>query len=268
MTPATAPWGRDIHRDPGARRAAALRRRAHALTRSFLMVVPAPAHCRPAAYQLFAATLPHLDSTEGLVAAATALSMHELENATPADVEHSLQRMADTVRGRLSSGNESALLAHVHHHLFEELGFRGNTTDYYNAANSYLPVVLETRTGLPITLALVYKVVMEKLGARVIGINAPGHFLARVELASGPMLVDTFAGGQVLTFDEACERSAQAIQQPLPLTAASLPVATHRQWIGRMLRNLYTVFLRTERPEDLSAIVELCRLLNADSGVA
>jgi regulator of sirC expression with transglutaminase-like and TPR domain len=77
----------------------------------------------------------------------------------------------------------------------------GNATDYYNPRNSYLPLVLKTREGLPITLTLVYKCVLDGLGLTVHGINAPGHFMAGVESADADgaeparMLVDPFEGG-------------------------------------------------------------------------
>ena len=69
--------------------------------------------------------------------------------------------------------------------LFEEEGFAGNLERYYNALNSYLPVVLNARRGLPIVLGLIYKAVGESAGLLVEGINAPGHFLVRIETDSG-----------------------------------------------------------------------------------
>ena len=71
-------------------------------------------------------------------------------------------------------------MAHLHDVLFDVVGFVGNVDDYYNPANSYLPNVLRTRRGLPITLVLIYKCVAEQLGLTVRGINSPGHFLASV----------------------------------------------------------------------------------------
>ena len=64
-----------------------------------------------------------------------------------------------------------AVLAHLHEVLFDEEGFAGNVDDYYNVANSYLPVVLETRRGIPISLTLLYKLVAERLGLPVQGVK-------------------------------------------------------------------------------------------------
>ena len=79
------------------------------------MPVPAPTYCRPEAYELFAAAVPQLETEYGLLMASVALSMHELSGIEPDQVDRSLQRMADTVRSRVHSDNESAILAHAHH---------------------------------------------------------------------------------------------------------------------------------------------------------
>ena len=115
--------------------------------------------------------------------------------------------LAETVRRRVHSTNVDAKLAHLHDVLFDVVGFSGNVEDYYNPANSYLPEVLRTHRGLPITLVLIYKCVAEQVGLVVRGINSPGHFLAAVKSAatdreptkrSDWMYVDPFYGGELL----------------------------------------------------------------------
>ena len=76
------------------------------------------------------------------------------------------------------------------------------------------------------------------------------------------MIVDPFDCGKALTASEACQRAAASVRKPLEIAEDMLPLATHRQWVGRMLRNLYAVFMRSARQEDLGAVVELGRLLN------
>ena len=65
---------------------------------------------------------------------------------------------------RVRGNQQQALLAHLHQFLFEEQGFAGNSNDYYNPFNSYLPALLQTKLGLPISLSLIYKLVAERLG--------------------------------------------------------------------------------------------------------
>lgn len=230
------------------------------------MDLPDPVFCRPQAYRLLAEQLPVLETTNGLVRAATALAMHELDDADPRLVDRQITDLVDVVRGRVRSSDIQAVLAHAHDVLFEEVGFVGNATDYYNPRNSYLPMVIKTRQGLPITLTLIYKAVLERLGVRVMGINAPGHFMAGVELAEANgsptlMLVDPFHGGKVLSREEALELVEQVQPAIRHHPDAALQPATHRQWLLRMLTNLMMVFDRLGRRESMGAMAEMQALV-------
>jgi regulator of sirC expression with transglutaminase-like and TPR domain len=223
--------------------------------------MPAPSACRPEAFALFANQLDELETTNGLFRASVAISMHALPHVVLLEVERRVSRLADQVRQRVSSNNRAALTAHLHHELFERNGFRGNVDDYYNPMNSFVPVVLETGLGIPISLALIYKVVATRLGLRVEGINAPGHFLVSVADSSRPMIVDPFFDGQMLTRDEAFERMEQATGRSVSRTEQNLMPATHRQWIGRMLQNLVSIYAASGQSEDVAAMSELSGLL-------
>lgn len=221
-----------------------------------------PEHCRPAAFQLFAEQIPVLDTTEGLLNAAIAISMHGLEDVNPVRIEQQLQEMADQVSSRVSGTQPQALLAHLHDFLFDEYAFRGNAEDYYSADNSYLSRVLDSRNGIPITLCLIYKTVAERIGLRVEGVNAPGHFLARVFSHDDTMIVDPFFLGSVLTEAESFERVEQVTGRAVPRSDQYLAPATHAQWLSRMLVNLQHVFATHERHVDLAAMSELQTLLD------
>lgn len=221
-----------------------------------------PVICRPEAYHLLAHELRSLNSTEALVRAAVAVSMHRLG---PLDIDRvfdTLRGYADVVRSRVRSRHVAAVLAHLHQVLFEDAGFRGDRRDYYDPRNSYLPEVLKRRVGIPITLTLIYKAVGEQVGLRVEGVNAPGHFLARVYDSSGPILIDPFFRGQMLKPEEALDRLAQITGRSAAGTRNPLPTATHRQWLGRIIANLQTVFTATKQQRDLAAMNELQKLLN------
>lgn len=221
-----------------------------------------PEHCRPAAFQLFAEQIPVLDTTEGLLNAAIAISMHGLDDVDPAGIEHQLQDMADQVSSRVRGTQTQALLAHLHHFLFEEEAFRGNSEEYYNSDNSYLSMVLASRSGIPITLCLIYKIVAERVGLRVEGVNAPGHFLARVFSEDDTMIVDPFFLGSVLTESEAFDRVEEVTGRAVPRNNEYLGAATHPQWLSRMLFNLQHIFATQERRSDLAAMSELQSLLD------
>jgi regulator of sirC expression with transglutaminase-like and TPR domain len=220
-----------------------------------------PVHCRGAAHQLFRAQLRDLDAPGALLRAAVAISMHELEGVTPAAVEARLDAYARTIRERVTTGTPAAYLAHLHALLFDEEGFCGDETAYYDPQNSYVPVVLERRRGLPIALTLVYKEVGERVGLSVQGVNAPGHFLAAVEADGRRMLVDPFGAGRVLTRDEAFARIARVSGRALPASDDLLRPATPRQWLARMIQNLLHVFSTRDRDADVAAMLELRDLL-------
>jgi regulator of sirC expression with transglutaminase-like and TPR domain len=233
-----------------------------------------PAYCRAAAYAAFAEQLPHIETTRGLFRAAFAIAQHERPTANLAQAEVAVGQLVETVRRRVHTPNADAKLAHLHDVLFDVIGFRGNVEDYYDPANSYLPEVLRTRRGLPITLVLIYKCVAEGVGVTVHGINSPGHFLAAVECAdasspransSSLMYVDPFYGGGLLTEDDVYQRIAEATGRAIPPTPEWLVPATGRQWLARMLANLQAVFASTGRERDLLAMQELQALLESSA---
>lgn len=227
-----------------------------------------PAYCRPQAYLAFAEQLPHLETTRGLFRAAFAIAQHDRPTADVDQAEHVVASLAEAVCRRVHSTNQQARLAHLHDVLFEVIGFRGNTSDYYDPANSYLPDVLRTRRGLPITLVLVYKCVAEGVGLRVQGINSPGHFLAAVETgnttsANGDwMYVDPFYGGELLHEPDILRRISESTGREASLSPELLAPATGHQWIARMLANLQATFATLGRERDLLAMQELQVLLD------
>ncbi|MEM8947107.1 MAG: transglutaminase-like domain-containing protein [Planctomycetota bacterium] len=218
-------------------------------------------YCRPAAIELFAEQLRSLDSTNGLFRAAFAIALHERPEASLVEVETVLENLADTVTRRVQSRSPDALLAHLHDVLFDVFGLRGNVEDYYNPTNSYLPEVLRTKQGLPIVLVLVYKCVAERLGLVVHGVNAPGHFLAEVEVGTDASYIDPFFGGSLLSRDDIAHRIQQATGMDVRPNQSLLGRATHRQWLARMLNNLQAAFARLGQDRDVLAMQELQELL-------
>lgn len=225
------------------------------------MIQPPPRYCRPRAYAAFAEHVTALPSTDALVGAATAIAMHALDDVHPGAVAEQVEALAVQVSRRLATGSRRALMAHLHHVLFEEAGFEGNRLDYYDPANSYLPRVLATRRGIPITLALVYKAVAEQVGMPVDGVGAPGHFLVRVEDDAGQLLVDPFHGGRVLSGEDAYEVMEGALGAAVPRSPELLgPVGPH-EWLARILRNLEAIHTRRAQPRDAAAMGEMRRLV-------
>lgn len=231
-----------------------------------------PMHCRLDAFTTLRDQLPALETTDGLVRAAVAVSMHQRGDADPTAVQTELDDLADQVLERVFGDDPRALVAHTHHVLFEEARFRGNLGGYDDPNNSYLSHVLRTRLGLPITLVLIYKAVLERVGVPAVGINAPGHFLAGVPaVAVGALanrqalaFIDPFAGGRLLGRDEALQRVIKSAGGDLLLDENTdlLPVATHKQWLMRIIRNLCHGFERRGLADDRHAMDEMLRLVD------
>ena len=125
--------------------------------------------------------------------------------------------------------------------LAEELVFSGNTEDYYNERNSLLPCVLDSRKGIPISLALVYILVGQRAGAPVEGVNLPGHFLAR----HNGVIFDPFHRGRILARRD-CEEILR--RQNQRLEDWHLAAAKPRQMLARILANLLYVHHRCGNP--------------------
>ena len=144
------------------------------------MKPPIPLCCSPHAFAMMVRQSSAINSPDALLEGALAIAAHQIPVDT-GEVDRILQSYADTIRARVRGTQQQALLAHLHEYLFDELGFAGNTDDYYNPENSYLPCVLKTKRGLPIALSLIYKTVAERIGLRCFGIGLPGHFVVAVE---------------------------------------------------------------------------------------
>ncbi len=210
---------------------------------------------------MLAAQRPHLETRQGLLRGAVAIAMHARTDTGPAPVEAEIEGYAEAVRRRIRSDDSRARLAHLHEVLFDHAGFTGNTEHYYDPRNSYLPDVLETKRGIPITLSLLYALVADRVGVAAVGVNAPAHFLVEVRLSGERMLIDPFFGGQLLTRTEAFHRIAQLTGAHVPHTDELLPVATHRDWLLRMLRNLVNIFSHRGDADALAAMLEMQALL-------
>ncbi|MEM1212937.1 MAG: transglutaminase family protein [Planctomycetota bacterium] len=242
-------------------------------------------YARPEAVAALHDALPSLDTTTGLLHAAIAVAYHIEPDRSHRDAERLADHLDDTVGSILEtcqSGARQALLAHAHERLFQDLGLRGAQEDYHHPRNSSIFHVMDHHTGLPILLVLFYKAVLDALEVPTVGINAPGHFLAGVcetddAAADGPhhlqdpsafTLIDVFNQGRLLSHAEA----RHAITASLDLHAGTghpglignpLPIASHSDWLLRILRNLINSYRQQGEPENVLAIAELQQLVEA-----
>lgn len=179
------------------------------------------------------------------------------------EVDEVIGRMAVDVRSRLHSRQTDALIAHLHHVLFDELGFEGNTVKYHDPDNSSIARVLETKRGLPITLSLIYKLVAERVGIGTHGLGLPGHFCVMVETPPSTMIVDPFYGGRVMNMDEVHQRVLDTYGAVDSIEEYMQPVSG-RHWLTRIMQNLMHTCAEREDLLKVSALLELEMVLWTD----
>ncbi len=140
-------------------------------------------------------------------------------------------------------------MAAINRHLFEELGYSGDHEQYYDPRNSYLNQVFERRLGNPISLAMVQMEVARRLGVPLDGVSFPGHFLVRLPVDDGLLVMDPFNGGRPLGADELRERARPHLGGDIPDDNALLRIldpASHRAILVRVLRNLHGVYVERD----------------------
>jgi len=154
------------------------------------------------------------------------------------------------------SSDPHRLIQAIDHELFYVQGFHGNTNRYSDPENSYLNRVIDRRTGIPITLSLVYMEVATRVGLRCDGVGYPGHFIVRCGEPDQAMYVDPFHQGTQLDREELL-----AGLRSWPLGAASpesfLAAITRRQFLQRMLNNLRGVFSETRDYNRWHSVLDL-----------
>ena len=158
-----------------------------------------------------------------------------------------LQSHAEELRGEIDAIEPLPLkMQAINRHLFEELGYAGNHDEYYDPRNSYLNEVFERRLGNPISLAMVQMEVARRLGMPLDGVSFPGHFLVRLPVDDGVLVMDPFNRGRPLDEDELRQRARPHLGGEMPDDEALYRIlhpATHRAMLTRMLRNLHGVYV-------------------------
>lgn len=208
--------------------------------------------------RLLHATLRGTDNQIDLVVAALAIAWEDLGAV---DVEHCLRHLdnlaamarAQIALLRSTSERIDAIVDYLH----RVEGFAGNQHDYDDPANSYLPLVLERRTGLPITLSLLALHVGIQAGLPFEPAGLPGHFMLRCATPEGMRFVDLFYG-RVLDA-AACRAFLQHRLGHLIADPERFPTPSCRQVLARLLRNLKGSYARRE--DDIRALAATERIL-------
>ena len=178
-----------------------------------------------------------------------------------------LDRLGTTAMSRVRAAPRRRPLVSVIRYLYEELGFHGNTLDYYDPKNSFLNQVLDRRTGIPISLALVLTEVCHRVGIDARGVSFPGHFLVRVhDDDGGIMFIDPF-DGRLLDERHLAELHERATGDDGPIDPRVLEPASKAHILMRILNNLRTIYERTGDRDRLLGVLARMQVLSPDDEI-
>ena len=185
-----------------------------------------------------------------------------------------IERMAIRLRARMPQSNaaEEKLVA-LNQFLFDDLGYWGNADDYYDPRNSYLNEVIDRKTGTPISLSILYMELGRRIGLPLEGVSFPGHFLVRLRVRAGMLVLDPFAGGTPQSETELRERLRRVIPEGAAggVAAGDLPLdqflepASNRQILARVLRNLKGIYREKDKPERMLEVLNRMLVVAPDA---
>ena len=201
----------------------------------------------PTALEYFA-TLVADDASLSVVEAAVAIAQDDFPQLDTQAVMAEIDALGVRLRRRFPADAVPVQrLRWLNRFFFQELGFAGNINNYHDPHNSYLHVVLSTRRGIPITLAVLYIELATQIGLSARGVSFPGHFLVKLRMQAGQhrgeVVIDPFTGHS-LSRDELDELLAPYKRNRGLLGEFDVPLelflqaASARDVLARMLRNL------------------------------
>ena len=198
----------------------------------------------PRSRQLFYQEINQPDELIDLAKAALYIAQEEEADIHPEEYLNLLDAMASEVQKSLPEQQYPLrIIQTINRYLYIDLGFTGNSADYYDPRNSFLNQVIDRRTGIPITLALVYLEVARRINFPMVGIGMPGHFLLRPDFEEAAIYVDAFNGGEVLFAQDCQARLSEIYGQPVEIQPEFFAPVSSKQFLGRMLTNLKAIYL-------------------------
>jgi regulator of sirC expression with transglutaminase-like and TPR domain len=195
-----------------------------------------------------------------LTEAAIAIAQHAYPDLIIQNVMDELDLLGEKVKQRTTSEMQAIQkLQILKNYFYQELGFGPNRNDYYDPNNSYLHTVFETRRGIPISLALIFMELGQQLGLNIKGVSFPNHFMVRISLPQGEVIMDPITGTSLSKqelqemLDPYLDAQGYRGELQLPLSAF-LRSSSSREILSRFLRNLKAIYTQQERWERLLGI--------------
>lgn len=224
----------------------------------------------PSPLQYFS-SLVQSDEHFPLLEAAISLAQDEYPDLDVQQVLGDVDQLLARVKRRLPADSpDLQRLRALNQFFFRDLSFGGNVNDYYDPDNSYLNAVLRTRRGIPITLAVLWLELAVGLGLNARGVAFPGHFMVKVNLPKGQVLIDPFSG-QSLSREELAERLEPFRQRSGVVDEFEVPMGLYlqsappREIISRMLRNLKDIHRTQEDWQRLISVQDRLIVLQPEA---
>jgi regulator of sirC expression with transglutaminase-like and TPR domain len=172
----------------------------------------------------------------------------------------------EVARGCPADADVHRTVAALNTVLFKQHGYRGNQADYYDPRNSFLNQVIERRTGIPITLSVLYMEVAQRVGLKLEGIGFPGHFMVKHVRGGEEMIIDPFHRGEIKSREDLARLIQDRYGGKVSLSEELTQAAGKKQILKRMLTNLKMIY--TQKNDLVKSLSALDRLVILDPAAA
>lgn len=195
-----------------------------------------------------------------LTEAAIAVAQHAYPDLIVQNIIDELDLLAEKLKQRISNDMPGIQkLQLLKSYFYKDLGFGPNRNDYYSPDNSYIHSVIQTRRGIPISLALIFMEIGQQIGLPIKGVSFPNHFMIRVSLPQGEVIMDPLTGTSLSKqelqemLDPYLDAQGYRGEYQLPLSAF-LRTSSPREILSRFLRNLKAIYTQQDRWERLLGV--------------
>ncbi len=180
-----------------------------------------------------------------------------------------IEKMAVEIESRLGFDNRDprSLIDRINDYLFVDQGFHGNEEDYYDPKNSFLNDLLERRTGIPITLSVLYMEIASRIGLSLVGVGFPGHFILKYEETAEVILIDPFNKGNTLS-EEDCQTILNRVYLGrVQFQKEMLRSTSKKQIATRILHNLKNIYIDSKNFLKALRVVDMLLIINPKSSL-
>ena len=203
-----------------------------------------------------------------LASAALCIAKLEYPQLDTSKYQAQLDEMGSVAAARIATLGENpdtmSQISEISSYLFKQEGFTGNQNNYDDLRNSFLNEVLDRKTGIPISLSIVYIEVARRAGVEIHGINFPGHFLLKVPTPpeavfshDTEVIIDPFHGGSILSESDCRDLLRKHAGEEAAFDQHLLSRATKPEILVRMLVNLKRLYVNMKSFPQAHTITEL-----------